>query len=163
MIGGFAIWMTRVVGAPAVSGMPRSCTTTTIARRGGRYGVARFVSLPYCYLVPYGCWCCCAMARMLETYLHCCYQAFPWYSHYHNPWEGARFLGVIAAISPITICQAVVWGVSLQLLCHYHLWGYGLSHKSQRARAGGSIPVLPLPLILPPLYVPVYPLSDVNV
>lgn len=38
MIGGFAIWMTRVVGALAVSGMPRSCTTTTIARRGGRCG-----------------------------------------------------------------------------------------------------------------------------
>lgn len=127
-------------------------------------GVARFVSLPYCYLVPCGCWCCCAMAGTLETCLQCCYQPFPWYSHYHNPWEGARFLRVDAATAPHTICQAVWYGGHPSTLLPLPpLLGIWAQEQEPESQGWGSIPVLPPPLILPPLYMLVYPLSDVNV
>lgn len=97
-------------GCSVVSRFPGSWVTTPMAGGGGRCGHSRFVSLPYCSLVPYVCLHCCAVAWMLKTCLLCCSQALWWYEHHHSPWEGAGFFGIDAADAPLTFCQAVVWG-----------------------------------------------------
>lgn len=107
---GVAAWMTMVVGALLCPGFLGLGSPLPWQGEVADVGIARFVSLPYCYLVPYVCLHRCVVAWMLKTCLLCCYQALRWYEQRHSPWKGAGFFGVDAADAPLTVCQAVLWG-----------------------------------------------------
>lgn len=94
MVVGVAAWVTRVVGAPNcvqvgwVLGHHYCCKGVWQV-----VGEVGFMSLLYCYLVSYGFWHCCVLARRLDMH-PCCYQA----------------LGCLRYCCAFYLHWAIVWG-----------------------------------------------------